>query len=396
MPAGRCLHRINGDTLAQVCNYSSGNLTVTQKEVFSALDRLRSDCGTKEFSGQMKRQSDGLSAYLYGIGGYASKINLPGKGNRVQAKRQNIQDASYENDVLTIKLDRPLDTKEEYDQLVAEILLEKRIDNGTNSATREDSAEIEFEKQARKADPCDIKYPNFPSDPILGCNRKPLDKDGRCPKECHGIHIGHEPSFCETQRRFLYGAEQQYNVEPIINGPGSPERNLVVGVSVTYGISYNINFGFDIPETTLKLGLGVTVSYTTTHTVTNAFTATKASMNGYCGYFTFIPKMVESCGTLTNWRGRSLKGKNPVEILGSSKVIDNKDVKPHESVNGVCVIHPFLKESGEADGITVIVLTDCTKQHILAPMSEQNIAYQYPGVAKISPADHELAPEDNP
>ncbi|KAF3913055.1 hypothetical protein ABW21_db0207260 [Orbilia brochopaga] len=364
MPAGGCLHYINGDTLAQICNYSPKDLAVTQKEVFLALNQLRSDCGSKEFSGQMKRQLDGLSAYLYGV--------APGidQSHHVNGKRENVQEASLEDDVLTIKVDQPLESKEEYDELVADVLLKARNENTTNS------------------NPCDVKYPNFPSKPILGCNAHPLDKDGRCPRPSRHYN---KPTFCETQRRFLYGAEQQYDVEPILNGPGSPERELAVGTSVTYGVSYSANLGFTIPETTFNLGLDISLTHAITYTTTNAFTAKKSTMNGYCGYFTFIPKMIESCGSLTNWQSKPLKGDEPVEVLDSDQVVEtHKDVKYGQTVKDVCVMHPFLKENGEADGITVIVLTDCTKQHILAPMSEQNIAYRYPGVAKISPVDHEL------
>ncbi|KAJ6257241.1 hypothetical protein Dda_8129 [Drechslerella dactyloides] len=267
MVTGTCLHHIQGATCAQICNYSPADRQVTQTEAFSALDRLRVRCGTSESSGKYRRQPADISAYLYGVGTNATVVNSPGRSRRVRAKRQIVRDESYKDDVLTIQLDRSLKTKGEADVLLADMLLEKR-DRIAQSLAGGAGSELE----SRSDDPCDVRTPSWPST-VWNCNKKPLDRIGLCPEQAKGKH-----SYCEVRRRFFYGVEQRYDVEPILNGPGAPDRTLSAGTSVTWGTSVNANFGGSILEV-FNIGLGISVDTSISYSTSDSFTSSKADLD---------------------------------------------------------------------------------------------------------------------
>ncbi|KAK6358929.1 hypothetical protein TWF696_000103 [Orbilia brochopaga] len=369
MLAGTCIHHITGFTCAQVCNYTPNDRNVTQKEIFLTLAKLRMDCGAEELSGA--RQIGDLSAYIYGIdGGSSNSTESDASDTAARAKRSNGPESSYENGVLTIKMDQPPRTKEEFNALVADAMKQQ----GQDVNDLPESADL-----VKRGNPCEQSAPNFNGQSIWGCNRHPLGPGGICPfqgqnKDC--------ASWCEVRRRFFYGMERPYSAEVITSGNGAPVRTLTKGYSVSWGLSFDVGLGLSAPDGIFSGSLGLSLSRTVTYTVEEGSQADPKDMHGFCGYFTFIPKMVESCGSLTKWRRQT--------VNGNHFSFDKCDGRASTGTTGnVCITHPFKRPDGKPDGLTIVVLIRCWNHHLLAPMRLQNIDYRRPGVADIGPHAHE-------
>ncbi|KAJ6257240.1 hypothetical protein Dda_8128 [Drechslerella dactyloides] len=373
MLAGTCIHHIAGYTCAQVCNYTPDDRNVTQKEIFLTLAKLRMDCGAEQLSGA--REVGDLSAYIYGIDGGSSAAESEEGEQAAKAKRSPSAESTYKNGVLTIKMEQPPSTKEEFNALVADAMKQQGQDiNDLPEESDEPSARLE-----KRRNPCEQGAPNFNGQSIWGCNRHPLGPNGICPfqgqnKDC--------ASWCEVRRRFFYGMERPYSAEVITNGPGSPVRTLTKGYSVSWGLSFDVGLGLSAPDGIFSGGLGFGLSRTVTYTVEEGSQVDPKDMKGFCGYFTFIPKMVESCGSLTKWKRQTFNGNHfnfqKCDARGSLGTTGN-----------VCVTHPFKRGDGKADGLTIVVLIHCRNHHLLAPMKFQNVDYRKPGVANIGPHAHE-------
>ncbi|KAF3913020.1 hypothetical protein ABW21_db0203012 [Orbilia brochopaga] len=291
------------------------------------------------------------------------------------AKRSIGPETTYKNGILTIKMTQPPSTKEEFNAIVADAIKQQGQDVDDLPSA---DALVTKAKLVKRSDPCDQADPDFDSQPIFSCNKHPLDR-GACPLQ--GVNTDCA-AWCEVSRRFFYGMEQPYSAEIITIGNGAPTHSLTEGFSVSWGLSFDIGLGLADPEGVLSGALGFSLSKTVTYSLTQSFQADPDKMNGYCGYFTFIPKMVESCGTLTQYEYVTIGDVRSVTTDRCSHL-------PLGTTENVCITHPFKNEDGKTDGVTVVALTLCDNEHLLAPMKFQHKTYQLPGVADISPHTHE-------
>ncbi|KAF3219799.1 hypothetical protein TWF106_006950 [Orbilia oligospora] len=357
--AGTCIHHITGYTCAQVCNYTPEDRVVSQKEVFLALENLRMDCGADHFSGG--HVFDNLSAYIYGIGGAddvdpetAEKDVFTGEINMV--KRAVVTDSKFKNGVLSITVDQSPKSRAEVEAL------------------------------GRNFDPCDHDN-GFTGESIWGCNKRPPNKDGSCDfryknnnRDC--------AAWCEVRRRYFHGLERPYNVETINRGPGAFMVTLTKGTSTSWGVSYGLNLGLADPLSRFSGGLGFSIEKSCTHSLDESFAPQYSEMGDWCGYWTLIPKMVESCGSMTKWHTTTLVGPNGA----TSPMCDAS--QPSRTFGNQCITYPYRKDRNRVDGNTVVVLVDCKRTNILAPMRRQNQYYRKPGVADTQSGRLKKAPGD--
>ncbi|KAF3308224.1 hypothetical protein TWF173_001592 [Orbilia oligospora] len=356
--AGTCIHHITGYTCAQVCNYTPEDRLVSQKDVFLALENVRMDCGADHFSGG--HVYNDLSAYIYGIGG-ADDVNvratekdvLTGEVDKV--KRAAVTDSKLENGVLSITLDQAPKSRAEVEALrVVPMTLAIRTTmigtaNRSGVVTKDPSMAME----------CVFKYKNN--------NR-----------DC--------AAWCEVRRRYFWGLERPYDVEEILRGPGAPVMSLTLGKSITWGASYGLNIGLADPLGMFSGGLGVSLEKSYTHSVDRTYNPDYDFMGHWCGYWTLIPKMVESCGSMTKWQSTTLVGINGA----TSPMCDTS--KPSRTFQNQCITYPFKTDKGRVDGATIVVRVDCKRLNVLAPMKSQHEIYRRPGVADTGPGMHLKAP----
>ncbi|KAK6530885.1 hypothetical protein TWF281_007719 [Arthrobotrys megalospora] len=377
--AGTCIHYISGYTCAQVCNYNPHDRVVSQKEVFLALDGLRMDCGVDHFSGSHTAKD--LTAYIYGIGGdrdtdaeSVGEDAVTGEAGNV--KRAAVTESKYENGVLSITVDETPKSSAEMEAIVNDALLvHKRSENSVDSLDKRDS------------DPCDQNFAAFDGKSIWGCNKRPLNKDGTCDFKYRNNNLDCA-SWCEVRRRYFYGLERAYKSEMIRTTPGAPRTSLSVGSSVSFGISFAIGAKLRDPLGVFKNGLRFSIDTTYTHSQSQSFEPDYKWLGKWCGYFTLIPKMVESCGSMTKWNSATIVGPNgsmaPVCATG----------KPGRTFENQCITYPYKKEGNRIEGATVIVKVNCGNPGLLAPMKEQDPYYRRPGVADTGPGMHRKAPGD--
>ncbi|KAK6341421.1 hypothetical protein TWF696_008497 [Orbilia brochopaga] len=95
----------------------------------------------------------------------------------------------------------------------------------------------------------------------------------------------------------------------------------------------------------------------------------------HCGYFTFVPLLTESCGSITRWTrliqpsDSSGNPEEPVCILSGK----------NETYGNQCVTYPHLQENGNPSGYTTVVKLNCdTGLHL--PLEQQDTIYASPGV----------------
>ncbi|KAK6500218.1 hypothetical protein TWF481_010567 [Arthrobotrys musiformis] len=381
--AGTCIHHITGYTCAQVCNYTPEDKLVSQKEVFLALENLRRDCGADHFSGGQVYND--LSAYIYGIGGAedadpeTADEDIP-TGEVPKAKRAAVADSKLENGVLSITLDGSPKSHAEVEALVNDILLmHKRSENSTN----------ELESRATGPDPCDKTLTSWENgskgQSVWGCNRRPLNHDGTCDFKYRNNNRDCA-AWCEVRRRYFYGMERPYGAEDILRGPGAPIVSLTAGSSITWGVSYGLNLGLADPLGLFNGGLGISLEKSYTHSLDQTYDPDYPHMGPWCGYWTLIPKMVESCGSMTKWRSTTLVGPNGA----TSPMCDTS--KPSQTFGNQCVTYPFKSDHGRVVGATLVVRVNCKRLDVLAPMKSQHEIYRLPGVADTGPGMHLKAP----
>ncbi|EPS40506.1 hypothetical protein H072_5654 [Dactylellina haptotyla CBS 200.50] len=308
-----------------------------------------------------------LSTYILFIAIVKLASCLPSGG--VDLKNDPVK-FKYETGVLKITIDTPPQSQGDLETLVSNLLARDDMKHLNSSLLKRD-------------DPCDQKAPNFNGQFVRGCNKHLLAEDGKCPFRAEGKDCA---TFCETRRKFFYGKEIPYDAEVILNGPGAPERSLSKGVSVSWGVSLGLTAGLADPTGVASGGIGFDISKEVSYSLDQDFHAT--NMKNWCGYFTFVPKTVQSCGSITKFGQTEIVGPNGAV----SKVCDEGKVL--ETLPDKCVSYPFRTPNGNGDGVTLVVYTRCDLPHFIAPMREQNEIYRQPEVADLSPKTHEKNPFD--
>ncbi|KAI0003421.1 hypothetical protein F4779DRAFT_601987 [Xylariaceae sp. FL0662B] len=168
--------------------------------------------------------------------------------------------------------------------------------------------------------------------------------------------------YCERNLLWHYGKEIPFDSSRC--GKGS-ECRLDEGMTVQVAESTTVGAPF-IGFSGAVFQAGASFTWSKSKSTSNLIARTKPQdrLND-CGYWTFVPYMVKSCGV--NSKGE--KKQNP----GSQWCKDRKDKE-------ICVETPFQTATGKAGGATVFVATDCSSNKPLA-FCKQDPVYLKAGVA---------------
>ncbi|RDL36987.1 uncharacterized protein BP5553_04420 [Venustampulla echinocandica] len=249
--------------------------------------------------------------------------------------------------------------------------------------TRETPVEMSLETREDKC------YPNSMVDnkKMGNCPHKTnVDKDGHCP------NINRIPgregcsAYCELTLSKGYGQEI-----PFHQGYCQAKTTCSVAnsesVATTQTWSVNANIGMGTGEEVSKalsavfnIGASYSQSKTLTYTVTT--TQSKELGKNQCGYWTFIPFVMESCGTLT-----SVTKKTMTAGYYNTNTVSYCDTKGSKADHkNWCNKSIYKDDKGRPDGQVVFIFVDCAHGGILKdnkiPGGEtQPAAIWYPGVS---------------
>ncbi|KAF3912787.1 hypothetical protein ABW20_dc0109565 [Dactylellina cionopaga] len=206
-----------------------------------------------------------------------------------------------------------------------------------------------FRRQVPPSNPCHHPNPVFPDEGgpnrVEGCNADPLAPDGSCPHKDRNPDCAY---YCEERREYFYGKEERWQpAQEVFPYPDAPLISISKGETLSIGRTMSANMGID----TILLSLGASSAFTTTWSWTNARTFTAPRWDiifPYCAFFTFLPKMVKSCGTLSKWRNQMIVGP-----MGAANEICNWDESP-ETTKDVCAEFPWTNEKGEMEGVLML------------------------------------------
>ncbi|KAK6518131.1 hypothetical protein TWF506_005292 [Arthrobotrys conoides] len=225
------------------------------------------------------------------------------------------------------------------------------------------------------SNPCRHPNPIFPDEGppshVEGCNQDPLDPEGFCPHKAENAECAY---FCEERRDYYYGKEQRWlPAQEIFPYPDAPVVSIGKGEMIS--LSVGIDYRFQIALPVLSVGLGVTLSKSWTWTNTRSYTAPKWDvLHPYCAFFTFVPKMVRSCGTVSKWPRRVI-----LQPMGGYFDMCNWRVKP-ETIKDACVEFPWRNAKDEVEGVLMLVKVECGNEQTLAPPCQQDKKYLLNGV----------------
>lgn len=183
-----------------------------------------------------------------------------------------------------------------------------------------------------------------------------LNSDGTCPVQ---VSEGPCQSYCEIRQNFYYGEEVPLD-NGFCHGP------LTCSIADTKTKTYTWNGGGSIGGTIAKvINIGVTGGYSQASTVTQTRTTSVNLKDGQCGYFTYLPILHDSCGSLTE-----------STYIGGPEIC----MDPSKTTPNFCSTQPYRSADGtQVLGDTVFVYTDCSN-HQRLPMEQQDPAYNHPGV----------------
>ncbi|TGO64028.1 hypothetical protein BCON_0009g00370 [Botryotinia convoluta] len=204
-----------------------------------------------------------------------------------------------------------------------------------------------------------------------------LDSSGHCSNAIPNVP-GKQgcTGYCEIKLTAGYGQEV-----PIMDGSCQSGTTCSVSqgqsVTVTNGYSINIGTGLGTGKEISKMltqGFNIGASYSWSQSIgyTTTETFSKTLDGKTCGYWTFIPYLMTSCGTLTTApTGYTPSGfSNPWPYCSKSG---------YKDTGNWCNTTPYKDSNGHAEGKVLFVLTDCKTNGVLK--TGQDPAYEYPGVS---------------
>ncbi|KAF3192685.1 hypothetical protein TWF788_000290 [Orbilia oligospora] len=225
------------------------------------------------------------------------------------------------------------------------------------------------------SNPCRHPNPIFPDEGppshVEGCNQDPLDPAGFCPRKAENTDCTY---FCEERRDYFYGKEQRWlPAQEIFPYPDAPPVTIGKGEMISLGVGIDYRFQITLPV--LSVGLGVTLQKSWTWTNTRAYSAPKWDvLYPYCAFFTFVPKMVRSCGTVSKWPKRVLW-----QPMGAYTEVCNFGREP-ETIKDACVEFPWRNAKDEVEGVLMLVKVECGNEQTLAPPCQQDKKFLLNGV----------------
>ncbi|KAI4215946.1 MAG: hypothetical protein LQ351_001442 [Letrouitia transgressa] len=184
--------------------------------------------------------------------------------------------------------------------------------------------------------------------------RNVMRENGECVDEHFNYYC---QSYCEIRTTFTYDVEQP-TPNGYCHGP------LTCTVTDTQTTTYTYNGGFNLGYSNGFQG-GITGGYSHADAITSTQSRQVKLDENQCGYFTFLPILRGSCGSMTEVD----------TFLGQCKD------PPYRTTPNVCSLQPFRSADGKKVlGDTIFVKTDCGTRARL-PMDQQDKAYQHEGVA---------------
>ncbi|KAF3914578.1 hypothetical protein ABW21_db0204809 [Orbilia brochopaga] len=206
-----------------------------------------------------------------------------------------------------------------------------------------------FETTIGAADPCNALHP-IPNDTAIYCTSNPLADDGKCSLEPQNTDCA---SFCEVRRRYFWGKEVPLKASWFNSSNPAMPKSLQLGnrrfiITPAIAISFKCEYALSVFRQSLE---SLHVEYIYDYNRDESMPEVEASdIQPNCGYFTFIPILTESCGSITRW-GRLMQfssdGNQTEEsecfISGSSETFENQ-----------CVTYPQLQENGNPSGYTTV------------------------------------------
>ncbi|RVD85523.1 uncharacterized protein DFL_003844 [Arthrobotrys flagrans] len=225
------------------------------------------------------------------------------------------------------------------------------------------------------ANPCRHPNPIFPDEGppshVEGCNQDPLDPAGFCPSKGENDEC---TSFCEERREYFYGKEQRWlPAQEIFPYPDAPVVSIGKGEMISLAVGIDYRFQISLPV--LSVGLGVSLQKSWTWTNTRSYSAPKWDvLHPYCAFFTFVPKMVRSCGTVTKWPKRVI-----LQPMGGFTEMCAFKREP-ETTKDACVEFPWRNAKDEVEGVLMLVKVECGNEQTLAPPCQQDKKYLLNGV----------------
>ncbi|KAK6348098.1 hypothetical protein TWF718_005913 [Orbilia javanica] len=258
----------------------------------------------------------------------------------------------------------------------------KPLEYRDQRGTKENSFLVDvFEKFVKRqgvqpSNPCRHPNPIFPDEgpPSLveGCNQDPLNPEtGICPHKEPNEHCTY---FCEERREYFYGKEQRWlPAQEIFPYPDAP--TVTIGKGEMISLAIGIDYRFQISLPVLSVGLGLVLQKSWTWTNTRAYSAPKWDvLHPYCAFFTFVPKMVRSCGTVTKWPKYTV-----LQPMGAFTELCYWAKEP-STIKDACIEFPWRNAKDEVEGILMLVKVECGNEQTLAPPCQQDKKYLLNGV----------------
>ncbi|KAH6677224.1 hypothetical protein B0J14DRAFT_560016 [Halenospora varia] len=207
----------------------------------------------------------------------------------------------------------------------------------------------------------------MPSIPVVGGDRG----NGLC------------SSYCEQVITISYGREVPFSGSTCRANDGVCK--IETSQSVTTTSQYTINMGVNLgageeiaKALTGSFDLGASYSYSKSiaHTVTKS-KERRPDAIGFCGYWTFFPFMITSCGVLTVADNTAINnsGFNSSGSIsaGSKYACDHM----YTNIENWCSTTPLFDANHKTNGEVVYVKTDCITGKVLS--EDQDTTYDRPG-----------------
>ncbi|KAL4926736.1 uncharacterized protein BDV17DRAFT_268993 [Aspergillus undulatus] len=169
-------------------------------------------------------------------------------------------------------------------------------------------------------------------------------------------------AFCQVRTNFIYGVEQPF-ANTYCHGP----QTCVISETHTRTVGLSLSIS---PQLQKALAVGITGGFTMSSADAFARTHSVNLPMGQCGYFTFVPVLKETCGTMTT--------EDFISYYPGFQISCNHDKRTN--IQNYCQKQLWRNQDGTVDGETIFVYTDCSNRMPL-PMEEQDPVYQKPGVA---------------
>lgn len=207
---------------------------------------------------------------------------------------------------------------------------------------------------------CDV-HSMVPGVELKECAKnQPLD-NGNCkagiPDEPGDIGCS---AYCESAITFYYGPEQPFtNARCEVNTPCSWAEAKTLTQTRTWTTSVEVGGGFDPNDSGLKTSFSIGGSYAFSESIamSSSLTSGRPVGENRAGYWTFVPFLVKSCGTITAAEQRATTRGAVCTTQGCAGEVIQICDKDKLRTAPLCQSTYVLSASGQPEGLTVFVAT---------------------------------------